>query len=282
MAWQSNTFRMEEKLSYLMTSKEMCDVTLVVGPEKISYPTHKFLLSIFSEVFHCMLYGSMALQTEEISLPKDNVDAVNVFLSFIYTNTVKIKSLDAAISSLYFADKYMVTYMKMKCLAFLDSNISDDSVLKIYETASAHKQMELKSKCWKYIIDYASEIINQDSIKYVRFETMSRLTAENLLQLESEIDMYNAVVKWGRYNFPVHTPENLRITLKPLLNEVRFTTMTPFEFIGSPCEDGILSENEQLDILKKLVTQRMQKLEQKQIQSKYSHRSSKRNPNEVD
>lgn len=243
---------LKEKISQLMESKDMCDITLIVGPEKTPFTTHKFLLSIFSDVFHSMFYGPMAEKSAEIQLPEDSVEAVKIFLSCIYTDSLKVETVEEIISGLYFADKYMVLYMKDVCSACLERNIYLKSVLKIYEAARTLQETELESKCWIYIINNASKIMKEDSFKYASFEIILRISAEDNLLLESEVDLYNAVVKWGKHHFPHQNPESLREKLKPLFRQVRFLTMNPSEFVGNPCEDGILTKDEQLNILKEI------------------------------
>ncbi|XP_067127056.1 BTB/POZ domain-containing protein 3-like [Centruroides vittatus] len=256
MSWQSDDLNIKERLSHLMTSRQMSDVTLIVGQEKKNFPTHSLLLSIYSEVFHAMFYGSMAEKRKHVALPDDDVKAFCVFINYIYTDEVKLHSVDEAIRSLHFAEKYMVTRMKKQCSSYLTNNISLNTVLEIYETAALLQQNELTTKCWNYITENASEIIKQDNIKNVKYETILKIVSEDCLALKSEIDMYDAVIKWGKESFQDQSPEDLRKQLEPLLGQIRFLSMTSAEFAESPCQDGILTKDEQIDIFREIATKK--------------------------
>ncbi|XP_067127057.1 BTB/POZ domain-containing protein 3-like [Centruroides vittatus] len=310
MSWQSGDLNIKQRLSYLMTTRQMADVTLIVGQEKENFPTHSLLLSIYSEVFHAMFYGIMAEKRKHVDLPVDDVTAFRVFINYIYTDEVALHSVDEAIRSLHFAEKYMVTRMKKQCSSYLTNNISLNTVLEIYETAALLQQNELTTKCWNYITENASEIIKQDSIKnvkyetyltknislntvleiyetaaqfqqnelttkcwnyitrnaskiikqnifkYVKYETILKLVSQQCLALKSELDMYDAVIKWGKEKFQNQSPEDLRKKLDPLLDQIRFLSMTSAEFAESPCQDGILTKDEQVDIFREIATRK--------------------------
>ncbi|XP_023221133.1 BTB/POZ domain-containing protein 2-like [Centruroides sculpturatus] len=256
MSWQSDDLNMKERLSHLMTSRQMTDVTLIIGQEKEYFPTRSLLLSIHSEVFHAMFYGPLAEKRKNVTLPDDDAKAFRVFIKYIYTEEVALHSVDEAIRSLHFAEKYMVTRMKNQCLSHLTNHIWPDTVLEIYEAASQLQQNELTMECWMYITDNMSEIIKRDSIKNVKYETILKLVSVDCLVLKSEVDMYDAVIKWGKERFQDQSPEDLRKKLEPLLDQIRFLSMTPAEFAESPCQDGILTKDEQVDIFREIATKK--------------------------
>ncbi|XP_023217490.1 uncharacterized protein LOC111619894 [Centruroides sculpturatus] len=252
MAWQSSSSSIQDKLLYLMATKEMCDVNLIIGHDKVLFTTHTFLLSMFSEVFQKMFLGHTTKKMFNIELPDDNVEAFHVFLEYVYTNKVILRSVDEAISCIQFAEKYSVKHMMDVCLVYLANNISPNSVLKIYEISSAKRKNELKFKCWDYITENASVIVKQDYIKHVTFQTMMDIVSEDSLALKSEVDMYDAVIKWGKENYPNHSTHELREKLNPLLNQVRFLRMTCNQFAGNPTKDQILTMNEKLEIFREI------------------------------
>ncbi|XP_067126028.1 BTB/POZ domain-containing protein 2-like [Centruroides vittatus] len=252
MSWQSNSPSIQDKLLYLMATKEMCDVNVIIGQDKQLFTTHTFLLSMFSEVFQKMFLGHTTNEMINIELPDDNVEAFHVFLEYIYTNKVILRSVDEAISSIHFAEKYSVKHMVDVCVLYLTNNITPYSALKIYEISSEKRKNELKFKCWQYIIENASVIVKQNYIKQVTFQTMMDIVSEDRLVLESEVDVYDAVIKWGKKNYPDHSPHELREKLNPLLQQVRFLTMTSRQFAGNPTKDQILTTNEKLDIFREI------------------------------
>ncbi|XP_023233786.1 BTB/POZ domain-containing protein 1-like [Centruroides sculpturatus] len=148
----------------------------------------------------------------------------------------------------------MVTFMKEQCLLYVTKYISSDTVLEIYETAALLQQNELTTKCWNYTVNNESEIIKHNSVKNVKYETILKIVSEDNLTLQSELDMYNAVIKWGKERFQDQSPEDLRKHVEPLLQQIRFLSMTSTEFAESPCQDGILTDDEQTDIFREIAT----------------------------
>ncbi|XP_023211593.1 BTB/POZ domain-containing protein 2-like [Centruroides sculpturatus] len=198
----------------------------------------------------------MAEKRQDVALPEDDVKAFRVFINYIYTDEAALHSVDEAIRSLHFAEKYMVMRMKKQCLSYLMNNISSDTVFDIYETASLFQQNELKTKCWKYITRYTSNVVKRNDFKYVKYEIILKIVSEDYLSLNSELDMYDAVIKWGKEKFQDQSSEDFRKKLQPLLGQIRFLSMTSAEFAESPCQDGILTKDEQLDILREIVTRK--------------------------
>ncbi|XP_023221143.1 BTB/POZ domain-containing protein 2-like [Centruroides sculpturatus] len=256
MFWQSNNFNIKERLSHLMKSGQMTDVTLIVGKEKEYFPTHSLFLCMHSEVFYAMFYGPLAEKRKDVALPDDDVKAFRVFINYIYTDEAALQSVDEAIRSLYFSEKYLITRMKDQCMSYITNKISVNTVLEIYEELSFLQQSELISKCWNCIITYTSQIIKQEYFKHVKYETILKIVSEDCLALKSEVDMYNAVIKWGKERFQDQSPEDLRKQLEPLLGQIRFLRMTSAEFAESPCQDGILTKDEQVDILREIATKK--------------------------
>ncbi|XP_023210656.1 BTB/POZ domain-containing protein 2-like [Centruroides sculpturatus] len=255
MSWQSQIFSLKDKIAYLKNSNEMSDVTLLVGSERKPYQAHKLLLSLFSEVFQAMFYGPMADGAKEVALPDDDIKAIEIFLCYVYTDIVPLESIEDGITALYFAEKYMVLFIKNISITYLKDNITSDFVIDIYEAAKSLDQTELQIDCWEFIKQNTYDVLRNKNFKFAKFETAMEIVCEDDLILPSELHMYNAIVEWGKEQCNNGEQENLRQILDPLLRQVRFLTMTGLEFAGSPCEDGILTQDEQLEIFKEMFVQ---------------------------
>ena len=66
------------------------DMTLLVGPEKVSIPAHRLILSAHSEVFRAMLNpeGMREGQTGVVELPNCNESTVRRFLEYLNSHTI--------------------------------------------------------------------------------------------------------------------------------------------------------------------------------------------------
>ncbi|XP_067127068.1 BTB/POZ domain-containing protein 2-like [Centruroides vittatus] len=251
MAWQSVTRNLNEKIAYLLTTKELSDITLIVGENKNSFLSHKLLLSMYSEVFCNMIYGSVLNDDYKIILSDDNSTAVDIFLKHIYVNEITLHSISEATSVLRFAHKYKVTSLKKICVTYLNNHLCQDYIFEIYETAKDINEEPLRETCWRFIKDDISEVIKNEKLLSVKFETMLDIVSNDDFKLESELDMYNAIVAWGRKQIEDSNPKKLLEKVSPLIRQVRFISMTYRELLGSPSTDGLLTRDELFEIVRK-------------------------------
>ncbi|XP_023210654.1 BTB/POZ domain-containing protein 6-A-like [Centruroides sculpturatus] len=251
MAWQSVTRNLNEKIAYLLTTKELSDITLIVGENKKSFLSHKLLLSIYSEVFCNMIYGSVLNDKYKIILSDDDSTAVDIFLKHIYVDEITLNSISETISALRFAHKYKVTSLKKICVTYLNNHLCQDYIFEIYEIAKDINEEPLRETCWRFIKDDISEVIKNKKLLTVKFETMLDIVSKDDLKLESELDMYNAVVAWGRKQIEDNDIKKLLEKVSPLIQQVRFISMTYCELLGSPSTDGLLTKNELFEIVRR-------------------------------
>lgn len=165
MSWQSRTSSLKEKIKYLLDSKEMSDITIIVGKDKVSFQTHSLLLSIFSEVFQNMFYGPNATKESEVLLPEVNADAFDIFMKYVYTDAVVLNSEDEAVSSLMFAYKYKVPYMKNQCIIYLNKTVSDGLAETATSTSSASAELKTEGTCGNVTIPESYDMQNKKSSK---------------------------------------------------------------------------------------------------------------------
>ena len=67
------------------------DMTLLVGPEEVSIPAHRLILSAHSEVFRAMLNpeGMKEGKTGVVELPNCNESSVKRLLQYFYINKIR-------------------------------------------------------------------------------------------------------------------------------------------------------------------------------------------------
>ena len=79
------------ELCKLRQDDVLCDVTLIVGPEKVPVKAHRIILSTFFLYFRKMFTNEMKESTENIvHLPCFEPDSMNVILDYAYNGMVAL------------------------------------------------------------------------------------------------------------------------------------------------------------------------------------------------
>ncbi|RDL40621.1 uncharacterized protein BP5553_00600 [Venustampulla echinocandica] len=79
--------RHESNVLYLLQSRPTEMITLVIGAKEEKVPCHMALLGFYSEFFDAALYGDFPTP-QEIGLPDESLEEVNVFVSWMYTGQI--------------------------------------------------------------------------------------------------------------------------------------------------------------------------------------------------
>lgn len=114
--WQDDLLNLKQRVEYVLSSKELSDVTFIVGcePNIRSFDAHRFVLVISSPVFKAMFYGGLASDEK----------AVECVIKYIYTDRIEqpILTIDNAVKVIYLANKYAFINLEAYCVKFIFKN----------------------------------------------------------------------------------------------------------------------------------------------------------------
>lgn len=194
-------------------------------------------------------YEASEESDEEIIL-EENARFLDIYRTYVDTNELRLENVKDAVLVYYFIDKFKKPDITNYLADYLRKNLCVENVLQVFEHANELKQYELVKICWEYILNNTSEILKHDSFITAKYNTVMDIISSDTLAVHSELEVYNAAVRYGKETFMEKNPRILREKIFPLLKEVRFISMTYSEFSGSPCTDGLLTKEEQLEIFR--------------------------------
>lgn len=148
--------KLKNRFARLYESGEFSDCIFLVDDEKVR--AHRLILATISPVFEAMFYSSFANE-DLIHVTDMNIVEFKQLLKYIYSDNVKIDTIDNAWRLLYAAKKYLITSLTEICLQYIQNNLNERVVLHSYELAEVYEETNLKAACLNMIKKYTSDIL---------------------------------------------------------------------------------------------------------------------------
>ncbi|XP_044739946.1 BTB/POZ domain-containing protein 2-like [Chrysoperla carnea] len=237
-----------KRFGNLCNSENLADIYFILKKDKEQrrIPAHKFVLSLGSEVFKKMFFGSLAIKSDTIGITDVEPAAFMVLLNFLYFNEVQI-NFKIVTHTLYVAKKYVVPALEKHCVDFLKKNLTTDNVFLLLKQALLYDKPDLKELCLTVIEKNTTEVLEANGSNDIDLKLLILILKQDKLQVfESKLFQY--IVWWSeiecaRKKLPV-TPKNQRSVLGEALTLIRYSFMTIKEFIKGPIQSGLLTEME--------------------------------------
>ncbi|XP_054286205.1 BTB/POZ domain-containing protein 2-like [Macrosteles quadrilineatus] len=124
-----------QRLDSLFDNEAGSDVTFLVGPEPETwrFPGHRGILSEANPVFRAMLQGPLADHGPTVAIQDVDGKAFDLLLRFLYREDVVLGSIPTALATLYAAHKYLCAGLVRSCVLYLNSHLSTQNVLQVYQ-----------------------------------------------------------------------------------------------------------------------------------------------------
>ncbi|XP_055350001.1 BTB/POZ domain-containing protein 3-like [Paramacrobiotus metropolitanus] len=240
-----------------LVSGELSDIKFSVGRdhgEVRMFPAHKNIVSLRSDVFHAMFYGSLADKCADIvDIPDIHPDAFANMLSYIYTDAVDGLRLENVLATWSCADKYDLPLLVEKCSDFVRGHLNVDNCLPILDrlVVGMFDAECVVERCLD-LVDAASEVL----LLTADFLAIAPATLEMIVQRNSlaadEYSVYNAVESWAveacSRNALEPSRDSRREMLGAALFAVRFPVLTDAQLAKGPVKSGLLLQSELWDI----------------------------------
>ena len=252
-----------ERLSYLYLNESLADVHFILYNTVLSnssestserIPAHKLILSIGSQVFMAMFYGtgSQMQQSTEITIPDVEIDAFKHMLRYLYTDELYIEA-DTVMSTLYVAKKYAVTALEQECVDFLKTNLKADNAFMLLQQARLFDETQLAEMCLSIIDKNSCESFSSECFLDLDLETLMLILKRDTLGIR-EYKLYYYLTKWAqnqcaKKNISINR-ENQKLVLGDALKHVRFPLMTKEEFalVMSDQESRLIDDDSIIDL----------------------------------
>ncbi|XP_076221047.1 BTB/POZ domain-containing protein 2-like isoform X2 [Nomia melanderi] len=254
--WQINKKNISERGQYLFETGQWSDCEFIVGkdPHRQILKGHKLFLVISSPVFEAIFYGNMTEKNDPIPIQDVQPEIFKAFLKYIYTDKVDLDCFEVVCGLCHCAKKYMIPPLVDKCKKYLTSDLSPQTVCKAYELAKSFEDPILMEKCLQVIRKNTNKVLEAPSWKDIELETILTVLKENYLQINSEIELFNAVECWAKAEcarklLDPDDRKSIRSVIGNALSKLRFLTLSPREFAEGPAMSLLLIQEEAFPIL---------------------------------
>ncbi|KAI1715954.1 BTB/POZ domain-containing protein [Ditylenchus destructor] len=173
--------QLADNMEKMWKSQSFSDCTLEVGAKR--FPTHKCILSQWSEVFRKMF--SLPMEEADsgiVEISDFSPDAISAMLEYMYTGSVNNEVIDTlGLELLALADKYAVIPLKELCEDYLASTLTTTNVLQAATLADRNSASKLKKACVNRLaIDGRAALRSQEWENLKRY---NKCLADELLEL---------------------------------------------------------------------------------------------------
>ena len=146
------------ELCKLTQDDVLCDVTLIVGPEKVPVKAHRIILSTFFLYFRKMFTNEMKESTENVvHLPCVEPDSMNVILNYVYNGMVK-PAKENVLEIIVLANYFMCEVLIDQCCNFIRQFTNVHNCARILQFALNYDINQLKESTKLYIIDHIKPV----------------------------------------------------------------------------------------------------------------------------
>ncbi|KAJ8267273.1 hypothetical protein COCON_G00124450 [Conger conger] len=202
-------------MNNLRKQSTLCDVSLVVQGRHI--PAHRVVLSAASHYFYLMFTTNMLESTShEVELKHAEPEIIELLVEFVYTARISVNSNNVQ-SLLDAANQYQIEPVKKMCVDFLKEQVDAANCLGISVLAECLDCPELKKVADDFIHQHFTEVYKMDEFLQLDVKRVTHLLNQDTLTVRAEDQIYDAAVRWLRYDEP-----NRQQYIVDILDRVRF------------------------------------------------------------
>ncbi|KAM7360313.1 kelch like ECH associated protein 1 isoform 2-T2 [Cochliomyia hominivorax] len=217
----SNYAKEALKMMFMMRSHNMLtDVILEVKQEL--FPAHKVVLSAASPYFKAMFTGGLK-ETEMSRVQLQGVcpTAMGRIIYFMYTGHIRVTEVTVC-QLLPAATMFQVPNVIDACCAFLERQLDPTNAIGIASFAEQHGCTELQKKANHFIERHFTQVCQEEEFLQLSAYQLIALIRRDELNVQGEREVYNAVLKWVKFD-----EENRYPKMEHILFSVRCQLLTP-------------------------------------------------------
>ncbi|XP_029715851.2 kelch-like ECH-associated protein 1B [Aedes albopictus] len=209
------------KMMFMMRSHHMLtDVTLEI--EKETFHAHKVVLSAASPYFKAMFTGGLKeCEMSRVKLQGVCPTAMARILFFMYTGHIRVTEVTVC-QLLPAATMFQVPNVIEACCAFLERQLDPTNAIGIANFAEQHGCITLRQKANQFIERNFTKICHEEEFLQLSAIQLICLIKKDELNVQGERDVYDAVLKWVRYDEDNRYPK-----MEHILYAVRCQLLTP-------------------------------------------------------
>lgn len=142
-----------------VNSSTLSDVTFLVEGKR--FYAHRIALLASSDAFRAMFDGGYReKEAVDIEIPNISWKVFELMMRFIYTGNVEV-STDNAQDLLRAADQYLLEGLKRLCEYSIAQNLTQETVITIFDLAEAYHALSLRDTCVLFILKQHDQMCGQ-------------------------------------------------------------------------------------------------------------------------
>lgn len=207
-------------MDMMRSHRMLTDVVLEVGTEL--FHAHRVVLAAASPYFKAMFTGGLReCEMNRVRLQGVSATAMSRLIQFMYTGRIRVTE-NTVCQLLPAATMFQVPNVIQACCDFLERQLDPSNAIGIASFAEQHGCNELCRKANQYIERHFSQICQEEEFFQLNGFQLITLIKKDELNVQDEKEVYNAVLKWVKYD------EDTRHTkMEHILSAVRCQFLTP-------------------------------------------------------
>ena len=203
----------------LRKDAKLCDVIIQVGDKQ--FPAHRIVLAGSSPYFQAMFTGELEEAKQHVVKIRGDISAsiVGLLLDYCYTSSIEVT--EENVQELLPASSLLqLNWVREICCEFIKHQLDSTNCLGIRAFADTHCCPELQEAADSYAQQHYLEVLEEREFLELGIEELSRLLESEDLNVESEEQVFESVLKWVK-----HDIENRRKAFADILKHVRLPLM---------------------------------------------------------
>jgi len=217
----SNYAKEALKMMHMMRQHHML-TDCVLEVENELFHVHKVVLSSASPYFKAMFTGGLKeSEMSRVKLQGVCPTSMARIIGFMYTGRIRVTEVTVC-QLLPAATMFQVPNVVDACCAFLERQLDPSNAIGIANFAEQHGCHALKQKANQFIERQFTQICQEEEFLQLSAMQLINLIKKDELNVQEEREVYNAVLKWVKYDEDNRYPK-----MEHILCAVRCQFLTP-------------------------------------------------------
>ncbi|KAJ5070881.1 hypothetical protein M0811_01862 [Anaeramoeba ignava] len=173
------------------------DFEIICEQNKISFKTHKSILSSRSEYFKSLFNSKMKEYQENKLILKDVSNSILFsILNYFYSGKIEI-NLENVIEILIFSSKYLIDELIEISLNFIKNNLQIETIVDILKLSERMNLNQLLDSSYKFISENLHKFIKTSFFLELEENHLNSLLSNDFI-LINEFELFQSIIKWGK------------------------------------------------------------------------------------